>query len=294
MLQNGFSTIGLIGKYSDSCVEGTLGRLGTYLCDRAARVLLDEATAKVVPGLELETVSRDELGNCCDLVIVVGGDGTLLNAVRSLSEYGVPLLGINLGHLGFLADISPDCMVQRLDEILSGNYQEEKRCMLHTAIMRDGEVITESSAFNDVVIHKWDIARMIEMETSINGEYVNTIRADGLIVSTPTGSTAYALSGGGPILYPSLEALVLVPICPHTMSNRPIVVHSSSTIEVIVAEHSQPYAQVTCDGQVNLGLAAGDQVVIKTNPQPVRLIHPAGHDHFELLRAKLHWGRRLA
>ncbi len=294
MQQNSFSTIGLIGKYSDSCVEDTLNRLADYLGNRAVKVLLDEATAEVVPGLGLKIVSREELGNHCDLVIVVGGDGTLLNAVRSLADYDIPLLGINLGHLGFLADISPDCMVSCLDEVLSGNYQEEKRCLLHAAIMHDGEVITESCAFNDVVIHKWDIARMIEMETSINGVYVNTIRADGLIVSTPTGSTAYALSGGGPILYPSLEALVLVPICPHTMSNRPIVVHSSSMIEVVVAEHSQPYAQVTCDGQVNLGLTAGDQVVIKTAPQPVRLIHPAGHDHFELLRAKLHWGRRLA
>ncbi len=294
MQKNSFSTIGLIGKYGDSCVEDTLTRLVGYLGHRTLTVLLDEATAEVVPALGLETVNRDELGSRCDLIIVVGGDGTLLNAVRSLARFGVSLLGINLGHLGFLADISPDCMADCLDEVLSGNYQEEQRCLLHAAIVRDGEVITESNAFNDVVVHKWDIARMIEMETSINGVYVNTIRADGLIVSTPTGSTAYALSGGGPILYPSLEALVLVPICPHTMSNRPIVVHSSSVVEVVVAEHSQPYAQVTCDGQVNLGLAAGDQVVIRTAPRPVRLIHPARHDHFELLRAKLHWGRRLA
>ncbi|HFC54006.1 MAG TPA: NAD(+) kinase [Gammaproteobacteria bacterium] len=294
MQQNLFSTIGLIGKYSDSGVEETLTGLVGYLRQRERKILLDEATAEVVPGLGLETASRTELGRSCDLVIVVGGDGTLLNAVRSLAGHSVPLLGINLGHLGFLADISPDCMAHCLDEVLAGNYQEEERCLLHAAITRDGEVISESSAFNDVVVHKWDIARMIEMETSINGVYVNTIRADGLIVSTPTGSTAYALSGGGPILYPSLEALVLVPICPHTMSNRPIVVHSSSTVEVVVAEQSQPYAQVTCDGQVNLGLTAGDRVVIHTNPEPVRLIHPAGHDHFELLRAKLHWGRRLA
>ncbi len=294
MQRDHFSTIGLIGKYSDSCVEDTLTRLTGYLQQRERNILLDEATAEVVPGLGLKTASRDRLGKSCDLVIVVGGDGTLLNAVRSLAGHSVPLLGINLGHLGFLADISPDCMVRCLDEVLSGSYQEEERCLLHASITRDGEVISESSAFNDVVVHKWDIARMIEMETSINGVYVNTIRADGLIVSTPTGSTAYALSGGGPILYPSLEALVLVPICPHTMSNRPIVVHSSSTVEVVVAEHSQPYAQVTCDGQVNLGLTAGDRVVIHTNPHPVRLIHPAGHDHFELLRAKLHWGKRLA
>ncbi len=294
MEQNRFSTIGLIGKYSDSGVEKTLGGLADHLRTRATRVLLDEATAEVVPGLDLERVDRNELGRRCDLVIVVGGDGTLLNAARSLAEHDVALLGVNLGHLGFLTDISPDCMTRCLDAILAGDFQEEKRCLLHAAIMHEGEVVTESNAFNDVVIHKWDIARMIEMETSINGVYVNTIRADGLIVATPTGSTAYALSGGGPILYPNLEALVLVPICPHTMSNRPIVVHSSSTIEVVVAEHSQPYAQVTCDGQVNLGLTAGDQVVIKTSPRPVRLIHPAGHDHFKLLRAKLHWGRRLA
>jgi NAD+ kinase len=284
-----FNTIGLIGKYADPGVSETVIRVGEYL-SRKHRVLLDENTALIVTGHELETASREAIGEQCDLVVIVGGDGTLLNAARSLADYDVPLLGVNLGRLGFLVDISPTDMLERLDEILKGHFQEEHRILLHAAIERDGACVGESDAFNDVVVHKWDIARMIEIETYIDGRLLHTIRADGLIVSTPTGSTAYALSGGGPILQPTLDAMVLVPISPHTLSNRPIVIDGNSEIELYVCEMQHCQAQVTCDGQMNLGLVGGDQVRIARKEKVVRLIHPATHDYFESLRAKLHWG----
>lgn len=285
-----FKTIGLIGKYGDTTVGTTLHALSGYLKSRGCHVLLDEATAEIWPEHGLEIASRERIGRESDLAIVVGGDGTLLNAARSLAVHDIVILGINLGRLGFLTDISPEQMQAKLDEILAGQYTEDPRFLLHCAIIRDGEHISESDAFNDVVVHKIDVARMIEVDTYVNGTFVNTLRSDGLIVSTPTGSTAYALSGGGPILQPCLNAVILVPICPHTMSHRPIVVDANSVIEIVVRGQEQAQAQVTCDGQINLGLMHGDRVLIRKKEQKVTLIHPVDHDHFHILRAKLHWG----
>ena len=285
-----FQSVGLIGKYGDQTVGDTLTTLAAYLKTRDLTVMLDAATAEVWPDHGLETVSRETLGERSDLAVVVGGDGTLLNAARSLAPHNTAILGINQGRLGFLTDISPAEMEQRLDEIFSGQYEEEDRFMLRCSIVRDGEHISESEAFNDVVIHKWDVARMIELDTYVNGRFVYTLRSDGLIVSSPTGSTAYALSGGGPILEPSLNATVLVPICPHTMSNRPIVVHGDSEVELVVKGTPLSHAQVTCDGQINLGLVHGDRIHIRKAAHMVRLIHPVGHDHFHILREKLNWG----
>ncbi len=287
-----FNCIGLVGKYADPTMAGTLRQLRDFLRERELRVLLDESTAQVWPEHDLEVVTREQLGHHCDLTIVVGGDGTLLNVARALAAYDNPaLLGINLGRLGFLTDIAPTDIASKLPPILEGEYEEEQRFLLHCSVVRDGEPISENDAFNDVVIHKWDVARMIGIDTYVDGHFVHNVRADGLIVSTPTGSTAYALSGGGPILYPTLNAIILVPICPHTLSNRPIVVNGDSAIEVVVADHyGSAQAQITCDGQINLGLIAGDRVRIHKKGNGVRIIHPQGHDHFELLRAKLGWG----
>jgi NAD+ kinase len=285
-----FKSIGLIGKYGDTTVGTTLHALSSYLKGHGSQILLDEATAEVWPEHGLEIASRDRIGRQCDLAIVVGGDGTLLNAARSLAAHDIAILGINLGRLGFLTDISPDQMQAKLDEILTGQFIEDPRFLLHCSIIRDGEHISESDAFNDVVVHKIDVARMIEVDTYVNGAFVNTLRSDGLIVSTPTGSTAYALSGGGPILQPCLNAVILVPICPHTMSHRPIVVDANSVIEIVVRGQGQAQAQVTCDGQINLGLIRGDRVMIRKKDHQVTLIHPVDHDHFHILRAKLHWG----
>ncbi len=288
-----FNTVGLIGRYNDPTIHSTITELGAYLKDRNVRVILDEGTAEHVPKWPMETATRHSLGECCDLIIIVGGDGTLLNTARSMADYEVPLLGINRGRLGFLTDISSSHIRDPLNDILSGEYTVEDRFLLHVYIEREGEIISSSDAFNDVVMHKWDVARLIEIKTYINNQYVNTIRSDGLIVSTPTGSTAYALSGGGPILHPSLMAMVLVPICPHTMSNRPIVIDANSEIRIEVKEHVGSPAQVTCDGQINLGLISGDKVIVRKKTKNVRLVHPRDYDYYDILRAKLHWSERL-
>lgn len=288
-----FNTAGIIGKFGDPGVGETIQKLSAFLQQQGLDVILDEATGGNLPVNTLETASRDEIGKRCDLAIVVGGDGTLLNAARSLVEYEVPLLGINLGRLGFLVDISPADMLDTLGAVLKGNYVEEKRTLLKTVIECERGLTDTHSAFNDVVVHKWNVARMIELEVRIDGQYVNTQRSDGLIVSTPTGSTAYALSGGGPILHPSMDAIVLVPICPHTMSHRPIVVDGKSEIEVKVSDNNHDDAQVTCDGQINQNLVPGDRVLVKCNSKRIRLIHPPQHDYYKILRVKLRWGEKL-
>ena len=291
-MSNPFQTIGLIAKSGAPAVAHTLTKLISDLRQRELRVVLDESAAVYFERPEEAVLNRWELAKGCDLAIVVGGDGTLLNAARSLAEADVAVLGVNLGRLGFLADVSPDEMHERLDEILAGQYEEEHRSLLHASVLRDGRTVSESDALNDVVIHKWDIARMIEVDTTIDGRFLNSLRADGLIVSTPTGSTAYALSGGGPILDPALQALVLVPICPHTLSNRPIVVSDQVEIEIVLHGDNSTEAQITCDGQMNFELASGDQVRIKRKEHDLRLIHPRNHDHFDIMRKKLRWAEQ--
>lgn len=294
-MSNSFKTIGIIGKHGDPHAGGVLRELLSYLDHLQLTVLLDEQSLAVAADLAERNsyASREKLGQDCDLVIVVGGDGTLLNAARSMVDFNVPLLGINLGRLGFLADITPSALIATLDQIFAGHYQEENRDLLHAQIIRDRKTVNESAAFNDVVVHTSNVARMIEYDLHIDGKHVNTARSDGMIVSTPTGSTAYALSSGGPILHPSLSALVLVPICPHTMSYRPIVVDANSTVEIVVSKSNQASAQCTCDGQIDLGLQNGDHVIIQRKPQPIRLIHPEDYNYYAILRAKLHWGKRL-
>jgi len=289
MTQQTFNTIGLIGKQNDPRVGEALDTLSHYLLEQGLSVYLDEVNADTVTNSALEVCTRNEIGKRCDLAIVVGGDGTLLNAARALADHNVPLTGVNLGRLGFLTDISHDNMLEYLGEILQGHYITEERFLLNSAVIRQGEKLNEATAFNDVVIHKWNVARMIELETYINGKQVNQLRSDGLIIATPTGSTAYALSAGGPIIDPVLNALLLVPICPHTMSNRPIVINGDNEIEVVICDRNHDNAQVTCDGQISFGLSAGDRIKIRKKEQPIHLIHPLQHDHYEILRAKLHW-----
>jgi len=284
-----FHSVGLIGKYEDPAVGATLRALGDHLRGRGLRVLLDQITAQQSGDLGLETASRDTLGTECDLAVVVGGDGTFLNAARCLSDHDIAVLGVNLGRLGFLVDVSPAEMLPRLDQILDGRYLQEERRLLHATVERAGATLMASDALNDVVVHKWQVARMIEFETWVDGVFVHRHRSDGIIVSTPTGSTAYALSGGGPILHPGLDAVVLVPICPHTLTNRPIVVSARSEIEVQVTDGSHGEGQITCDGQVNERVAVGDRVRIRAKDRTLRLLHPADHDYYRILRSKLRW-----
>jgi NAD+ kinase len=286
-----FKRVGLIGKAADRNVANTLRALIDFLEPHKARILLDAGVADMVPGGSYNVVDRNLLAMKCDLAIVVGGDGTLLNAARSLAEPGVAVLGVNLGRLGFLVDVSPEDMTRQLAQIFAGDYTQEERTLLHASVTREGQPIDDSSALNDVTIHKKDIARMIELDTWINGHFLNTNRSDALIVATPTGSTAYALSGGGPILHPGLEAITLVPICPHTLSNRPIVVNDDSRIEIVIHEGTLQ-AQISCDGQVNLTLDPGDRVTVRKHDHSLRLIHPPGHDYFDILRRKLRWSEQ--
>ena len=286
-----FRTVGLIAKRGDARVGETLGRLIAMLRARGLEVLLDAHSRGAYSDSDTTEVARDALGDRCDLVVVVAGDGTFLSAARSLVDQDVPLLGVNLGRLGFLADIMPDEMSDRLNEILDGDFVEERRFLLEVAVERGAERIYSGSALNEAVTHKSSMARLVEFEVHIDGHLVNSQRSDGLIVATPTGSTAYALSGGGPILHPSLDAIVLVPICPHTLTSRPVVVGGGSVVEVVLGDGAETAVQLSCDGRAKVELVAGDRISIRKHRPDLRLIHPADHEYYATLRAKLHWGK---
>ncbi|MBF2761042.1 MAG: NAD(+) kinase [Ectothiorhodospiraceae bacterium AqS1] len=297
-----FRTIGLIAKQDDPRTGEMLERLIALVARRKARVVLDESALAYLPkgrsfGAEVETVPRKSLGRICDLVVVVAGDGTFLSAARSLVDQNTPLLGVNLGRVGFLADITPDEISTRLDEILGGEFIEESRFLLDAHIERSiersdapGEAILAGHALNEVAIHKSGNTRLLDLEILIDGRHAYAQRADGLIVATPTGSTAYALSAGGPVLHPSLDSVALVPICPQ-ISGRPIVVGGQSTITLRL--HSSPpiKARLSCDGQEGKEIEPGDDIVVRKHRPELRLIHPEGHDFYATLRTKLHWGK---
>lgn len=286
-----FKRVGLLGKSEDRNVSMTLRALTAYLQQQKIGILFDESIAGVFPEPPGKIVDRKSLADSCDLAIVVGGDGTLLNAARSLAASGIAVLGVNLGRLGFLVDISPEDMAAQMEKILAGDFIEEQRTLLHATVTRSDDALSETAALNDVVVHKKDVARMIELDTWIDDYFVNTNRSDGLIISTPTGSTAYALSGGGPILHPKLNAITLVPICPHTLSNRPIVVHDESVVKIIIHKGTQG-AMISCDGQVSHTLEAGDHITIRKHDHSLRLLHPQAHDYFAILREKLRWSEQ--
>lgn len=288
-----FNTIGLIGKFGDPGVTATLNRIITYLRRRELRILFDEQSAELVHPRGLEVANRRTIGRQCDLAIVVGGDGTLLNSARSLVDFQVPILGVNLGRLGFLVDVSPTEFDAQLDQILAGHYREEHRSLLHAQITREASIITEAVALNDVVVHKNNVARMVEVEAFLDGRFITAYRADGLIIATPTGSTAYALSCGGPIVHPSLETMLLVPICPHTLTQRPLLLSAEGIVELHISPtSSSSEILVTCDGQIRLDISPNDRVMIRKKRRRLRLLHPVDYDYFKLLRAKLHWGMR--
>lgn len=285
-----FKRITLITNSGGSKITETLHTVTDFLLSRNLSVNLDQSCTALLPDAGLPTVSDTELPESCDMAIAIGGDGTMLKAARLLANHHIPLLGINRGQLGFLADIPAESVEEHLEQILAGNFVEDERFQLHCQVDRGNATIAESDAFNDVIIQRWNIAKLIQLTTYINGKLVNSLRSDGLIIASPTGSTAYALSGGGPILHPGLDALVLVPICPHTLSNRPIVIEGNSTVEIIVGTPEIDHARLTCDGELKSELAAGDRIVVHKKDNKIRLIHPADHDHFNILRAKLNWG----
>ncbi|MBI3897843.1 MAG: NAD(+) kinase [Gammaproteobacteria bacterium] len=291
-MKRAFQTVGLFGKYQDDDVVGPLLQLGRFLKTRGLQVLIDESAARRMPEPIGQALPFERLGPAIDLAIVIGGDGTLLHVARHLSDYEVPIIGVNQGRLGFLTDIALADMEQEVGRILDGKSQIEPRLLLHAEIERNGEILHTARAFNDVIISKGELARLIEYETYIGDEFVNSARGDGVIVASPTGSTAYAMSAGGPILQPTLPVLALVPICPHTLSNRPIMVSADSLIQIVILELSSSHAHVTFDGQSNFMLAAGDRVNVRRAKRSVKLLRPIGRNHYDVLREKLHWGTK--
>lgn len=286
-----FSNIGIFGKRAAPGVDKALRALLCYLEERNYHVLCDASTALHLSDLDIDPVPADELAEKSDLIIVVGGDGTLLHASRAAAQCGVPLLGINLGRLGFMVDVTPDDMHQALDSVLGGEYVRDDRLMLSTTLLGEGQDEAAILGLNDTVVRNRDFARVLEFDTYIDGQFISHHRADGIIIATPTGSTAYALSGGGPVLHPSLDSFALVPICPHTLSDRPLIVNAKHAIEVVISSDISTEALVTCDGQWNRELRAGDRVRIEPASQRLQIIHPPGYDYYNLLRSKLGWGR---
>ncbi|WP_278620169.1 NAD(+) kinase [Ectopseudomonas oleovorans] len=288
-----FRNVGIIGRLGSTRVLETVRRLKRFLIDRHLHVILEDTIADLLPGHGLQTSSRKMLGEVCDLVIVVGGDGSMLGAARALARHKVPVLGINRGSLGFLTDIRPDELELKVAQVLEGQYLTENRFLLETEVRRQGEAIGQGDALNDVVLHPGKSTRMIEFELYIDGQFVCSQKADGLIVATPTGSTAYALSAGGPIMHPKLDAIVVVPMYPHTLSSRPIVVDGHSELKVVVSPDMTIYPQVSCDGQNHFTCAPGDTLHVAKKAQKLRLIHPLDHNYYEVCRTKLGWGSRL-
>ena len=284
-----FRNIGLIGRLGSVQVVETLKRLKGFLLDKGYSVVLEESTAAILPGHQAQVSSKKMLGEICDLVIVVGGDGSLLGAARALAGSNVPVLGVNRGRLGFLTDIKPAELEAKVGDVLQGKYVEESRFLLEAYVKRNGDPIGYGCALNDVVLHPGKSTRMIAFDLYVEGQFVHSQRADGLIVATPTGSTAYSLSAGGPIMHPRLDAVVLVPMFPHTLSSRPIVVDGNAEIKVVIDEDNEIYPQISCDGQSHLSSAPGDSINIGKKPQKLRLIHPLNHNFYQICREKLGW-----
>ncbi len=288
-----FTTVGIMGKPNNPAVAETAGVLYQFLLKKVLNVLVEESIATGMSPKPTNTVTRNQIGTKSDLVIVVGGDGSMLNAGRLLANYDVPVLGINRGYLGFLTDIKPKEMVEKVGNVIDGNYIEEQRFLLFARVNRDTRPAGESEAINDIVLYPGEISKMLEFEVYIDDQFAFARRSDGIIVSTPTGSTAYALSGGGPIVHPSLNAVLLVPVNAHTLSARPIVVDINSCIDIVVAK-SNPYnPQISCDGQLTIPIKPGDRISIRKKKRQLWLLHPADHDYYKILRSKLGWGSKL-
>jgi len=284
-------TCALVGRFEDPRIAETLSALAAHLSARGVRVLIEHDSHLPAPIAGVERVPAGAIPERADLVIAIGGDGTLLYAARLVARHNVPLLGINRGRLGFLTDVMPQNMTAAVDAAIAGELDRDSRPLLSARLRAAGGQVAQAFALNDVVMQKRDTGRTLDFETRINHNYVNTHDGDGIIVASPTGSTAYALSCGGPILEPHLPVLVIAPICAHTLSDRPIVVSADSLIEVTLLERPDTRAQVSCDGALLGALAPGDGLEITTAPERVTLLHPKGHDYYRLLRSKLHWGR---
>jgi NAD+ kinase len=286
-----FKNIALIGKQNTPEIAGPLARLAAFLTAKGLTVVVDSLSAVHLKDNSYQAMSLDEIGRTVDLAIVLGGDGTMLNIARTLSPRNIPLVGVNQGRLGFLTDLSLDNMQDSIAAMLEGKFVTDQRLLISARVLRDNVEIFSGSAFNEVVVHRNNVSSMVEFEVRIDGEYLYNQRADGLIVATPTGSTAYAMSSGGPILHPGLDVLELVPVCPHTLSNRPLVVKSSSVLEILM--HRVGDMSVRFDSHTSYELQLHDKIVVTRHPDTACLLHPVGHSYYHTLREKLLWNQML-
>ena len=288
-----FKRIGLVGRPGHSGVVTSMSRLIAYLRSKDLSIMMDDATSELMGNTTVEVGSRMQLSASCDLVVVVGGDGSMLNVAKHVALEGVPVIGVNRGNLGFLTDILPDEIETQLDEVLAGKFTVENRFLLDAVLNDAEENKALGSALNDVVLHPGKAAQMIEFELFVNGKFVYSQESDGLIVATPTGSTAYSLSAGGPIMHPDLNAVVLVPMYPHSLNSRPIVIDGDCEIKLVVAAKESLQPQVSCDGDVRYTASAGDEIIVTKKSVPLKLIHPNNHSFYGTCRSKLGWGSRL-
>jgi NAD+ kinase len=286
-----FQSIALVGNAKDLRVAECMLGLAAHFQLRGVSVLVDPSVGLAFKAGSVALCPEQSFATRADLIIAIGGDGTLLYAARLVAGHAVPLLGVNRGRLGFLTDVSPSCMLEDVDSVLGGHYSEDHRSLLAARLeTHDGKIVT-GLALNDVVVNKWETGRTMDFETTINGRFVNSHGGDGIVIATATGSTAYALSCGGPIVEPDLDVWVLAPICPHTLSDRPIVVRAGSKIQLRMSDRFESRAQVTCDGTAIGGLEQGDNLYVESADAQITLLHPPGYDYYRLLRSKLHWGR---
>jgi NAD+ kinase len=290
-MSKSFKSIALVGNTKDLRVAECMLSLAGHFHARGRPALIDPSVGLEFPENTVIPCPEAAFASRAELIVAIGGDGTLLYAARLIAGQPVPLLGVNRGRLGFLTDVSPNCMLEDIDSVLSGRYTEDRRSLLAARLERRGAPPVHSLALNDVVLNKLETGRTLDFETFINGRFVNSHGGDGIVVATATGSTAYALSCGGPIVEPDLGVWVLAPISPHTLSDRPIVVRAGSRIQIRLADRPETRAQITCDGSVIGDLSFGDDLFIEGADVEITLLHPPGYDYYRLLRSKLRWGR---
>jgi NAD+ kinase len=290
-MSHSFQSIALVGNAKDLRVADCMLSLAGHFHTKGVRPLVDPDLGLAFRPGTVVPCPETSFATQADLIIAIGGDGTLLYAARLVAGYSIPLLGINRGRLGFLTDVSPKTMLEDVDTLLAGRYSEDRRSLLAARLEKHGGGSVRALALNDVVVNKWQTGRTMDFETSINGRFVNSHGGDGMVIATATGSTAYALSCGGPIVEPDLDVWVLAPISPHTLSDRPIVVRAGSKIQLRMSDRFESRAQVTCDGSALGDLEQGDNLYVEGADAQITLLHPPGYDYYRLLRSKLHWGR---
>lgn len=283
-----FKTVALIGRYNTAEIAESLLGLAELLQQRGCSVLIEKETAGNIGRNGFTSADYAAIGERADLAVVLGGDGSMLSAARHLAVHGVPLVGVNQGRLGFMTDIAFSQMRETIELLLSGNYTIGERTMLEARVLRGDKEVFSTQALNDIVVNKGGTGRMIEFLVHIDGQFVYDLRSDGIIVATPTGSTAYALSSNGPILQPNVPGIALVPVCPHTLSNRPITVSDRCVIEITIKQRAVG-ARLHVDGQPHSELAADDRVVVRRAEHCIRFVHPPGYSYYAMLREKLHW-----